>query len=113
MMARVAIAAALMLAAAAGDTASIATLLDAGAKANATESDRGHTALMFAAAANRLPAVKLLLQRGADPKVATKVTDLAALSRSGANPDGRGLANAGNREGRSGGNAAPGGADDP
>ena len=49
-------------------------------------------ALMFAAAANRLPAVKLLLARGADPAIATKVIDLSALSRDGANPDGRNLA---------------------
>ena len=42
-----------MLAAAAGDTATLGALLDAGAKANARETERGHTALMFAAAANR------------------------------------------------------------
>ncbi len=65
----------------------------AGAKANARETERGHTALMFAAAANRLPAVKLLLARGADPAIATKLTDLSALSRDGSNPEGRTLAN--------------------
>ena len=37
-------------------------------------------------------AVKLLLARGADPNVATKLTDLSALSRNGDNPDGRNLA---------------------
>jgi ankyrin repeat protein len=95
----------LMLAAASGDTASLAALLDAGAEANARETERGHTALMFAAAANRLDAVKLLLQRGADPQIATKMIDLAGLSREGENPDGRNLA--GNRNGRSGGNAEP------
>jgi uncharacterized protein len=94
----------LMLAAASGDTATIALLLDAGAKANAAELDRGHTALMFAAAANRVDAVKLLLARGADPTIATKVTDLAALSKDGSNRfDGRNLP--GNPNGRSGGNA--------
>jgi ankyrin repeat protein len=83
----------LMLAAQAGDTDTLSALLDGGAKANAKEAERGHTALMFAAAANRLPAVKLLLARGADPTIATTVTDLAALSRDGANPEGRTLAN--------------------
>jgi uncharacterized protein len=82
---------ALMLAAGAGNTEAITALLDAGADVNAKEVERGHTALMFAAAANRLAAVKLLLARRADPSMATKVTDLAALSRSGDNPDGRNL----------------------
>jgi ankyrin repeat protein len=81
----------LMLAAAAGDTGALTALLDAGAKPNATETERGHTALMFAAAANRVPAVKLLLARGADATIATRVTDLSALSRDGANPEGRTL----------------------
>jgi ankyrin repeat protein len=94
----------LMLAGAAGDTGAVSALLDAGAQPNARETERGHTALMFAAAANRLPAVRLLLARGADPTMATKVIDLSALSRDGANPDGRNLANT---EGRSGGTAPP------
>jgi len=81
----------LMLAASAGDTGALTALLDAGAKPNATETERGHTALMFAAAANRVPAVKLLLARGADATIATRVTDLSALSRDGANPEGRTL----------------------
>jgi ankyrin repeat protein len=81
----------LMLAAASGDTASLTALLDARAEPNATETERGHTALMFAAAANRLPAVTLLIARGADPNIATTVTDLSALSKGGANPEGRNL----------------------
>jgi ankyrin repeat protein len=85
---------ALMLAAAAGDTATLTALLDAGAKPDAREVEREHTALMFAAAADRLAAVRLLLARGANPTLATRVTDLSALSRSGENPDGRNLANA-------------------
>lgn len=101
----------LMLAAQAGDVTALTTLVDAGAKVNATESGRGHTALMFAAAANRLPAVELLLERGADPNIATETTDLSALSRAGANPDGRNLP--GPREGREGGNAAAGAAPPP
>jgi uncharacterized protein len=101
----------LMLAAASGDAASIKALLDAGAKPNVKESDRGHTALMFAAAANRVEAVRLLLQHGADPDVATKIIDLAGLSRDGANPDGRNLAS--NPNGRSGGNDREPGAATP
>ena len=79
------------------------TLLDTGAEVNARELDRGHTALMFAAASNRAGAVTLLLAHGADPAIATTVVPLAALSADGSNPDGRNLP--GNREGRSGGNA--------
>ena len=93
----------LMFAASSGNTAAVQALLDAGAKPNAAEADRGHTALMFAASANRVEVVKLLLKRGADPNIPTRVTDLAALSRDGANPDGRNLA--ANPQGRSGGNA--------
>jgi ankyrin repeat protein len=86
---------ALMLAASAGDTATLTALLDAGAKPDTLETERGHTALMFAAAADRLPAVKLLLAKGADPKIATKVTNLSALSSEGNNPEGRNLAHTG------------------
>jgi ankyrin repeat protein len=81
----------LMLAAAGGDSATLQALLEAGAKPNAKESERGHTALMFAAAANRVDAVKVLLKGGADPNITTKMTDLSALSKDGANPDGREL----------------------
>jgi ankyrin repeat protein len=83
---------ALMMAASSGDVATLTSLLDGGAKPNVRETERGHTALMFAAAANRLAAVKLLLGRGADASIATKLTDLSALSRDGSNPDGRNLA---------------------
>jgi len=82
----------LMLASAAGDTAAIKALLDKGADVNAKESDRFQTPLIFATANNRLEAVTLLVARGADPNAATKLTDLAALSRNGENPDGRNLA---------------------
>ena len=91
----------LMLAAGSGEVPAVTALLDAGADVNAREPERGHTALMFAAAANRLPAVKLLLERRADANIATKVTDLSALSRGGENPDGRNLPT--NVQGRSGG----------
>jgi ankyrin repeat protein len=82
----------LMFAAGAGDTAAIAALVDAGADVNAEETDRLQTPLIFAAAADRLDAVTLLVARGADPNHATRLTDLAALSRNGENPDGRNLA---------------------
>ena len=93
----------LMLAAGAGATEVINALFEAGADGNAKEAERGHTALMFAAQNNQVPAVKLLLERGADPKIGTKVIDLAELSRNGQNPDGRNLP--ANPEARSGGNA--------
>ena len=43
----------------------------------------GSTPLMFAAAANRHEAIKLLAAKGADVKAATKVIDLASLTRGG------------------------------
>ena len=49
-----------MFAAASGDPLAVKTLLDAGANPNAKELARGHTPLMFAAAADRLDAVKVL-----------------------------------------------------
>jgi len=82
----------LMFAAAAGDTGAIAALLDGGADVDAREDDRFQTPLIFAVANDRLDAVKLLIARRADPNAATKLTDLAALSRNGQNPDGRNLA---------------------
>src|SRR5262249_5273796 len=44
-----------------------------------TENARGETALMFAAAADRADVVKLLLTGGADPKVASRIVDLAGV----------------------------------
>jgi uncharacterized protein len=81
----------LMFAAASGNAAAVAALADAGADLNGAESDRGQTPLIFAVAANRLDVMRLLLKRGADPNKATKLTDLAALSKNGENPDGRNL----------------------
>jgi ankyrin repeat protein len=82
----------LMFAAASGDTGAIAALLDGGASVNAAENDRLQTPLIFAVAGNRLDAVRMLIARGADLNLATKLTDLSALSRNGENPDGRNLA---------------------
>lgn len=66
----------LMLAAAAGNIEILTALLDRGANVNARESSRGQTALMFAAAENRPAAIRLLITRGADPKIASTVSKL-------------------------------------
>jgi ankyrin repeat protein len=65
----------LMLVAASGSADAIKVLLDHGAQVNAMESAHGQTALVFAAAHNRDAAVKLLIARGANPELATKVLD--------------------------------------
>ncbi len=70
----------LMIAAAAGDTKTVTTLVENGSDVNARERYSGETPLMFAAGFNRAEAAKLLLARGADPKLTTKVTDLSALT---------------------------------
>jgi ankyrin repeat protein len=69
-----------MIAAAAGDTKSIISLVENGAEINAKDGAKGETPLIFAAGFNRTEAVKLLLARGADHKVTTKVVDLFALT---------------------------------
>jgi ankyrin repeat protein len=78
----------LMVAAASGHTDAVKALLDHGADVNAKESVRGETAVMFAAASNRADVIDLLVQTGADLAQTTKVVDLAALSRDGAEPGG-------------------------
>jgi ankyrin repeat protein len=78
----------LMVAAASGHTDAVKTILDHGADVNAKESVRGETAVMFAAASNRAGVIDLLVQHGADLKQTTKVVDLSALSRDGADPGG-------------------------
>jgi ankyrin repeat protein len=69
-----------MIAAAAGDTRTITALVENGSDINATDTAKGETPLMFAAAFNRVDAVKLLLARGADHKTTTKIVDLFALT---------------------------------
>ncbi|BDI33565.1 hypothetical protein CCAX7_56160 [Capsulimonas corticalis] len=59
------------LAAEAGDTKMIAFLLDHGAAIDAREFIHGATALMAAAENKKPAAIRLLLQRGADPKLMT------------------------------------------
>jgi uncharacterized protein len=66
----------LMLAAAAGSAEAVEVLLDAGSDVNARESARGQTAIMFAAAYDRVPVIRLLARRGADVAAASKVVDL-------------------------------------
>jgi uncharacterized protein len=65
----------LMIVAASGNTDAIKVLLDHGAAVNAMESAHGQTALVFAAAHNRDAAVKMLIARGANPELTTKVLD--------------------------------------
>ena len=69
---------ALMYAAAAGDTDTMASLVHNGAPVNA-RTHVGSTALMFAAAEGHLAAVEMLLELGADPEVVNH-TDHTALS---------------------------------
>ena len=69
----------LHLAAQAGNAAAAAALIDHGADVNARERTWGQTPLMFAAASNRLGPVNVLMERGADFEIATRVVDLPAL----------------------------------
>jgi ankyrin repeat protein len=70
----------LMLAATSGNAEAVERLLRHGADPNAVEQAHGQTALMFAAAFDRADAARVLLRNGADAAVATKVTDLEALT---------------------------------
>ena len=70
----------LMIAAAAGDTRTVTMLVEGGSKIDARDTAKGETALMYAAGYNRADVVRLLLQRGADARITTRVVDLAALS---------------------------------
>ena len=54
----------------------VAALLEHGADVSAREGSAGQTPLMFAASYNRTPAVRVLLEHGADPNLATKVVDV-------------------------------------
>jgi uncharacterized protein len=71
----------LMLAAGAGNAGAVERLLDAGVEIDAKERARGQTALMFAAAYNRVEVVKLLARRGANVAMTSKVVDLFELTR--------------------------------
>jgi ankyrin repeat protein len=64
-----------MIVAGSGSVDAIKVLLDRGASVNAAENAHGQTALVFAAAYNRGAAVRMLIARGANPEVATKLLD--------------------------------------
>jgi uncharacterized protein len=82
----------LMVAAASGKVDAAKVLVDSGADVNAKDGVRAQTPLMYAAASNRAAVIALLASKGADLKAASKVSDLANLSREGAgfggNPQG-------------------------
>jgi ankyrin repeat protein len=63
----------LMMAAASGSVGAVESLLDHGASVNARETAREQTALMFAAALDRVPVVRLLASRGADLDAISKM----------------------------------------
>ena len=67
---------ALHLAAGAGSVDAVAALLDHGADVNAGEGAWGQTPLIFAAANNRVDAIRLLIKRGAKVDLATRTLDL-------------------------------------
>jgi ankyrin repeat protein len=70
----------LMLAAASGSVETVSALLDAGADINGKESAREETALMFAAARNRVDVIRLLAKRGGNVAATSKVQDLYAFT---------------------------------
>jgi uncharacterized protein len=70
----------LMLAARSGNVESATRLIENGASLDAKETTHGQTALMVAAGLNRADVVRLLLARGADATLASRVVDLNALT---------------------------------
>ncbi len=73
----------LMVAAASGKVEAVKVLVDAGADVNGKDGVRAQTPLMYAAASNRADVITLLAASGADLTAASKVSDLANLSREG------------------------------
>jgi ankyrin repeat protein len=69
---------AIHLAAQAGNADAVQSLLDRGADVNARDATYGRTPLIFATSENRLGAMKLLIAKGADVRLTTKVIDYLA-----------------------------------
>jgi ankyrin repeat protein len=69
---------AIHLAAQAGNPDALQSLLDRGADVNARDATYGRTPLIFATSENRLAAMKLLIAKGADVRLTTKVIDYLA-----------------------------------
>lgn len=69
--------AAIHFAAGSGDVETVRTLLDAGAAVDVPDDVARRTPLMFATARNRLEVMGLLLSRGADVTIQTRVVDFA------------------------------------
>jgi ankyrin repeat protein len=67
---------ALHLAATAGEPKTVKALLDAGADPDAREREWGQTPLIFAASNNRASAIEVLLAKGANARIATRIVDL-------------------------------------
>ena len=63
-----------------GNTDAVRTLLENGADPNLKETANGQTALMFAAASDRVDVVKLLMSRGADLHATSRAEDFAKLT---------------------------------
>ena len=73
----------LMVAAASGEVEAVGILIEHGSDVNAKDGVRLQTPLMYAAASNRAAVIALLASKGADLKAASKVSNLANLSREG------------------------------
>jgi ankyrin repeat protein len=80
---------ALIYAAKSGSIDTATRLIETGADINAKEKGFGQTALMVAAGLDRADMVKLLMQRGADWKLASSVADLKSLTQMGDDGTGR------------------------
>jgi uncharacterized protein len=74
----------LMMAASSGDTRSVSILLDRGADPNAKETERGQTALSFAAFFDRPDTINVLVAHGADVNLASKFVPPPAAPKRGA-----------------------------
>lgn len=70
----------LMIASASGNVAAVKVLLDHGAEVNARESVHDQTALMFAANLDRSEVIHLLLARGADANLQSKVVPIPKIN---------------------------------